>query len=222
MKNEEEKNIKKQSLRHGHHNDPAALSYKDKVNDIDPTNLDVSGSGSATIDLNPIYTIKLFKEKISHFEEIGNDDYLGFTLVFGNSSSRAYEPAPGEMEPTLVDILNLENLDSSISLTLVDLCLPDCYRLTRVVQGDPVSIDPCDGTNNVFRGSQRYPLTLQKCTSCTCNRETCEINCTQWTSVFPIPCQSICCISMLFRIDPSDPCNCEPCDCLPEPTPGEE
>lgn len=195
MKTEEEKSIKKQSLRHGHsHHDSGILGYKDKVNDIDPTNIDVSGSGSATIDLNPIYTIKLFKEKISHFKEIGNDDYLGFTLVFGNTSSRAYEPADGETEPTLVDILNLGNLDSSISLTIVDLCLPDCYRL--IYNNTP--IDPCDGTNpnNVFQGNQSYTLTLEKCIDGT------------FTDVFPIPCQSICCISMLFRIDPSDPCNC--------------
>lgn len=224
MKTEEEKNILNESLENADtvtsdsdfRTDPV-LEYEDIVNDIDPTNTDISGNNTATVNLTTNYKIQLFQEKISHFQTINNNDFLGFTLVFGNSSSRAYEPGNGA-PATLTDELDLSDLDSNIKLTLVDLCMPNCYRLVRNTN---TPIDPCStSTNNIFIGGTTYTLTLQKCKDCSCTKycyfpwKCIEKKCNEWTSVFSIPCQSICCISMLFRIDPTTPCNCDEDCCL--------
>lgn len=226
MKTDEEKNIENKDLTEAEEvlvDSSVVLGYTDTVSSTDPSSAPIpTGNGSATITIDETNKIQLFWNKIPHSKagsaDINNDDYIGFTLVYGNTGTLKYTGK--SPNPTLTDKLDLRTLDPSIKLTLVDLCINDCYQLVSdnatSSQGDDAVLDPCSAkpAANTFMGGKLYTLTLQKCTNCKYKPFTLEKTCTSWTSFFDINCQSICCISMLFRIDPADPCNCNKDCCL--------
>lgn len=121
-----------------------------------------------------------------------NGAHIGFSLIFGNYGSTPYSAT--RPVPTIQDTLDLTGI-SGAGLQFGNICAPQNMRVLVVaMDGFPITpfvLGQAPNQNYLFQGGHTYTLEVQS--SNTGNEP-------DYTSYFCIPCQSVCCISLLFEV----------------------
>lgn len=147
------------------------------------------------VDISVLAEIKLWCKKYVHLEDckVGKGDNIGFILTFSNDGeiTSPADPKCPSVEDTLV-------INCPICLKLISLCLCDEYELWVV---DDSSHNPCDYKVEPCQTFSKGEYKLQLRKKVRENKPA--------IPYFDIPCNYICCISMLFQIEfPCDECPC--------------